>query len=439
MKFNKRLLSLLIPFLAFSMFSCAKEDNSKKYQITKEQYETQCNRDYVLTEANYTIRETYGYRLRYIYMDHGDVKIESGTNETFYKIEFRDASYSLTSYRYGETYTENLSKQEMYNFFFMGFDFFFDMAYEALQYSTSTKSYVVDANIFDPSYDISNLVIKAYEGYIKNVDVTIANQRIQMEFYDINTTTVTLPEDHTHDRTLTYKYTIENGKDDNYVIEYVKECLRHLYISRYEIDVNDGYLTIKLHGIINDEIDNYIYALLTKPVLAKSAITNAHDEAVVGLDFESYPGPDAIYLGMETDEPYLLDLVNTMIDDMDNDDIDYAIESNSFEDEETIYLYPLFIWANYDEEICTFDNYVLNETDTLSNLYTLFTFDPNNFSIDDIIENHGGGYYYFYFKYGYIDLNGDGLISNEERDYSVNMCQYVAAYLSITNEGLVLI
>ena len=427
-------LFITILSLTLSLVSCGEsKDEYARYKITESQFNTQCNRDYVLVGSNYTIEEIHPqYGTQIVYFDYGKIKIGSGT---CYKLVLENNIYKVTTYpSSGSSYDREMNKQEMYNFFFIGFDFLFDTTYKSLTFNKEQKCYDTDVSIFDAKYNIESLSFHTLDGVLQKAVATINRQNFIMNFYDIGTTKVDINEVTLEEYTLTYNYSTSNNESDKQVIDYVSYILEEIGISNHEISAGSGVLTIKYKTNLRSDTMFFIDNLLHKRVNQRAAITNAHDEVASNLKFQVSPGPKAIDLYMECFTDDIWYLMNTIVIDMENSNTEYAVFNHYYEEDsgEAVYLYPLFVWGDYDEDICTFDNYVNAE----SRLLMRYFFSPSTFKLSDYIEENVGGSYTFYLSTGYMDSNGDGIISNEERDYSIFAAKAVAAYINIQNTFL---
>lgn len=432
-----KLLFVAIFSLSLSLLSCGEnKDPDSKYKINKNQFNTQCNRDYVLVKSNYTIKEFYPYSEPLtVYFDYGKIKVESSLYSTFYKVVLNDDSFTLTRYpSYGGSYDETISKQEMYNFFFGQYDFLFDVTYESLTFNKEQKCYDVDVSIFDSSYQIEGLSFFTLNGVLQKAVASINKQSFIMDFYDIGSTKVDIQLVPSEIKTLKYDYNLPQGANDKMIIDYVSYCLSELGIKTRSVSAGSGKLAIEYTTSFGSIAERNIDVLLHKKIGEKVALTNAHDEEVFDLDFQVNPRSDAIELSMLCSTNDVARLINTTVKDMNNGDTNYAIMSPLSEDEEeNKYGYPIFIWADYDREICNFNNYKNNEVETLLRVFGQYFFYPDTFKISDYIVDVSDYSYRFTLLMGYMDSNGDGYISEQERNQSIFQASFIASYINIEN------
>ena len=429
MKLKK--LLFLVPL--FTLFSCG-DSSDEAYQINEEQFNVQKDKDYILTQANYTIKATLEGEYEDIrYYDCG----KNSHGRTKYKLDLIDNIYRFSYYSDdGEVFEQYKSKEDTYRYFFDEFFVLFDIDYRDISFNSTTKRYDVDTSIFDVKYNLSKFSFSVLDGYIRDVECFANSKRFTVEFLNIGTTNVKLIDVETRDYNLIYQCEPVNGKDDSYIVEYATECLRLMDTNIKSVNYSEGTLEIIIHEATTTKKLPYIEFFLKKKVNEEIVLTNAHDTEVHNIKSDYYMDPNFMTLAITARTEDVAPLLTELISDIQNNNTEYALKDEFEEEESSNYSYPLFIWKDFDEDLCTFEGFKDYEEETLKLLLSYVTYNLDNLQDEDYpIYEEIGEETTVYLDFGYPDYNGDGLLNEDEILTAQRIVGYLSNYINLVNEG----
>ncbi len=188
------LLLLLLPLISSCGIS-PKEDMSA-YQMSKEEYNAQVNRDYILTRANYSIvLFKNDSKFQDCFIDYGKMHshFESSGNDFYGKFELIDDNhYRYTYYYQGTPYTETNTKEQLYQTIFIYFTVLFDIPFESFTFDSVNKKYVTK-NAIEGVCDYAELTVKNKMPY--NFYAIDGEEKVEITFSNHGVTKVTLPDE----------------------------------------------------------------------------------------------------------------------------------------------------------------------------------------------------------------------------------------------------
>ena len=205
-------------------------------------------------------------------------------------------------------------------------------------------------------------------------------------------------------------FTCENEiVDYAMVTNHVKDTLATLEISKYEI-VTKNERSFDL--IIKDpSVDSSSRRLISLCLTYSNGFTlsNAHDKYLfpaIDQNQEAFASDDYyVVVPISSQGNTFYEMLEQTREDIAFDRGDYG-EEWGWSEEDTLYKYYLYLWMNYDQESCSFDNYKYGETS--NDLLAKF-----EVTLDDAMFYKGfKNHLYFYTL---IDRDDDGYISDKEK------------------------
>lgn len=169
-------------------------DPDAMYKFTEAQFNYEISRDTVLFKSNYTIT---AYRSSVEYMvsefDYGKCKSTIQGNTSYYKLVDKGSNVELTSYYNSQPYTQTITKEQLYSYFFTSLNFLFDIKYSDLTFSSTYKRYELsDVDLGD--YHINSGYISGYNRKPMTMSFDIQGfGTVSAVFTNHGTTSVTLP------------------------------------------------------------------------------------------------------------------------------------------------------------------------------------------------------------------------------------------------------
>lgn len=182
-----------------SLSSPSSSEYVDPYKMSKEQFEEQMNRDYVLTEANYYIEMKVNDTL-YQYSEIGTGRMHSYfyQNQTHYYGGFEIISEDLYKYTMfsptGERTYDYYPKETVYSYVFGDNGFYFDIPYEAYTYDESKHIYTARYQEYAWS-EVVEMELHAINHLPKKLVAIKNNMKYEMEFSRYGEIKVLFPDE----------------------------------------------------------------------------------------------------------------------------------------------------------------------------------------------------------------------------------------------------
>ena len=225
----------------------------------------------------------------------------------------------------------------------------------------------------------------------------------------------------------------EKGADN--IAEVMESRLNTFGVSRYKVETqNQDTVKVTLKAQSSSDLNRISTYLSFNGSLA---LSNAHDTVLTTSTSDENPsflpknakaylktsrGYPNIVLPVDVDNEYYQAMLQETVDDVKDGKTDFA-EATTSQDEEgndnTSYKYYFYLWFNWDDAQCTFDNIKDGKQAASDRLLMKFQIlEDNQFYYDDGKNNK-------LYSPVNIDNNGDGVATPEEKEMGYKSARYI--------------
>ena len=213
-------------------------------------------------------------------------------------------------------------------------------------------------------------------------------------------------------------------------------------VSRYKVETqNQDTIKVTLKAESTSDLNRISTYLSFNGSLA---LTNAHETVLTTSTADENPsflpkngkaylktnrGYPNIVLPVDVDNEYYQAMLQETLDDLTGDKTDFGEGSDSTDDEgntNTTYNYYFYLWFNYNDTICTFDNLKEGKQAASDRLLMKFAIsEDNEFYYDDGKNNK-------LYSPVNIDSDGDGVSTPAEKEMGYKSARYI---INLINSG----